>query len=64
MNQKREEITRFLDHELLPQVKAAFAQYRPADKKAIKEKEDLFAKVKKNQQICKSSRRNIYYYFT
>lgn len=35
MNQKRDEITRFLDHELLPQVKAAFDQYRPADKKVI-----------------------------
>jgi len=35
MNQKREEITRFLDIELLPQVKAAFDEYRPADKRAI-----------------------------
>ena len=35
MNQKQDEITRFLDHELLPQVKAAFDQYRPADKKVI-----------------------------
>jgi adenine-specific DNA-methyltransferase len=35
MNQKRGEITRFLDHELLPQVKAAFDLYRPADKKVI-----------------------------
>jgi len=31
MNQKRGEITRFLDHELLPQVKAAFdfMRFRP-----------------------------------
>src|SRR5271157_3778271 len=35
MNQKRDEISRFLDKELLPQVKAAFAQYRPADKKEL-----------------------------
>lgn len=35
MNQKRDEITRFLDTELLPQVKAAIAQYHPADKKAL-----------------------------
>ncbi len=35
MNQKRDEISRFLDAELLPQVKAAFDQYRPADKKVI-----------------------------
>ena len=38
MNQKRDEINRFLENELLPQVKAAFDQYRPADKKAIEEK--------------------------
>jgi adenine-specific DNA-methyltransferase len=35
MNQRRVEITRFLDTDLLPQVKAAFDQYHPADKKAI-----------------------------
>jgi len=35
MNQKRDEITRFLDHDLLPQVKSSFDQYRPADKKVI-----------------------------
>jgi len=35
MNQKRDEITRFLDKELLPQVREAFAQYRPADKKTM-----------------------------
>lgn len=35
MNQKRDEITRFLEKELLPQVKAAFAQYRSADKKVL-----------------------------
>ena len=38
MNQKRDEITRFLDHELLPQVKTAFEQYRPADKKVLEDK--------------------------
>jgi adenine-specific DNA-methyltransferase len=35
MNQKRDEITRFLEKELLPQVKTAFAQYQPADKKVL-----------------------------
>ncbi len=35
MNQKRDEISHFLDSELLPQVKKAFDQYRPADKKVI-----------------------------
>ena len=38
MNQKRDEITRFLDTELLPQVKMAFEQYHPADKKVLEEK--------------------------
>ena len=40
MNQKRGEITRFLDHDLLPQVKTAFEQYRPADKNVLQEKLD------------------------
>ena len=37
MNQKRDEITRFLDSELLPQVKASFKQYHPADKKVLED---------------------------
>ena len=32
MNQRRDDITRFLNKELLLQVKTAFAQYHPADK--------------------------------
>jgi len=32
LNQKREEITRFLDKELLPQVQAAFADYATGGK--------------------------------
>jgi adenine-specific DNA-methyltransferase len=32
MNQKRDEIVRFLDRDLLPQVQAAFAHYQSADK--------------------------------
>lgn len=35
MNQKRDEIVRFLDNDLLPQVKSAFGQYRSADKSVI-----------------------------
>ena len=35
MNQKRDEVERFLDKDLLPQVKAAFEKYRPADKAAL-----------------------------
>ncbi len=38
MNQKRDEINRFLEKDLLPQVKTAFAQYQPVDKKALEEK--------------------------
>lgn len=32
MNQKRDEVVRFLDHDLLPQVQQAFQQYKSADK--------------------------------
>jgi adenine-specific DNA-methyltransferase len=35
MNQKRDEIVRFLDNDLLPQVKEAFSQYRSADRSVI-----------------------------
>ncbi|HPC83641.1 MAG TPA: hypothetical protein P5234_09735 [Thermoanaerobaculaceae bacterium] len=35
MHAKSAEVTQFLEQGLLPQVKAAFAQYRPADKAAI-----------------------------
>ena len=35
MNQKRDEILRFLDQDLLPQVKAAFAEYQSADKSVL-----------------------------
>ena len=36
MHARSEEITRFLDKDLLPQVKASFAAYQPADRAAIK----------------------------
>ena len=32
MNQKRDEVVRFLEKDLLPQVKEAFGQYKSADK--------------------------------
>ena len=35
MNQKRDEVVRFLDKDLLPQVQAAFAQYKSADKSIL-----------------------------
>ncbi len=38
MNQKREEVSQFLEHELLPQVREAFAEYESSGK-AEKEKE-------------------------
>jgi adenine-specific DNA-methyltransferase len=37
MNQKREEVVRFLDKDLLPQVKKAFEAYKPADKAILQE---------------------------
>lgn len=37
MHAKSGEVTAFLDHELLPQVKEAFALYQPADKAAIEQ---------------------------
>lgn len=40
MNAKRDEITRFLESELLPQVKEAFQHYRSADKAALQEELD------------------------
>ena len=35
MNQKRDEVVRFLDKDLLPQVKEAFSQYKSADKSVL-----------------------------
>lgn len=35
MNQKRDEVVRFLDKDLLPQVQAAFKQYKSADKSVL-----------------------------
>ncbi len=37
MHAKSAEVTQFLERDLLPQVKAAFAQYQSADKGAIEE---------------------------
>ena len=37
MHARSAEVTQFLEKDLLPQVKAAFAQYRPADKAAIEQ---------------------------
>jgi adenine-specific DNA-methyltransferase len=40
MNQKRDEIVRFLDNDLLPQVKEAFTQYKSADKSEFQKELD------------------------
>src|SRR5947199_7497145 len=40
MNQKRDEIVRFLDKDLLPQVQEAFTAYKPADKAALQKELD------------------------
>jgi len=40
MHAKSGEVTRFLEQDLLPQVKASFAQYQPADKAAIENELD------------------------
>jgi len=40
MNQKRDEITRFLEKDLLPQVKGSFAKYQPADRSVIQKQLD------------------------
>ena len=37
LHARAEEVTRFLDQDLLPQVKAAFAQYQLADKATLEE---------------------------
>ena len=48
MHAKSGEVSQFLRQDLLPQVKAAFAQYRPADKAAIeKELAELRAGIEK-----------------
>src|SRR5947208_16798908 len=46
MNQKRDEVVRFLDKDLLPQVQQAFKQYKSADKSVLQgELEKLVATV-------------------
>src|ERR1700691_5362723 len=48
MHAKSGEVTQFLDKDLLPQVRAAFEQYQPADKAALeKELKDLTAGIEK-----------------
>jgi len=45
MNQKREEIEQFLDRDLLPQVKTAFAQFKGEDLQAVRDELDKLKKT-------------------
>ncbi|MDE2826813.1 MAG: DNA methyltransferase [Bacteroidota bacterium] len=48
MHAKSVEVSRFLDYDLLPQVKAAFLQYRPAEKARLeKELSDVIAGIER-----------------
>jgi len=48
MHARAEEITRFLDHELLPQVQEAFSKYRTADKAELeKELQEVISGIEK-----------------
>ncbi len=44
MNQKRDEVVRFLEKDLLPQVKEAFSQYKSADKDELQKELDKLVK--------------------
>ena len=44
MNQKRDEVVRFLEQDLLPQVKEAFSQYKSADKAELQKELDKLVK--------------------
>ena len=44
MNQKRDEVVRFLEKDLLPQVKEAFSQYKSADKTELQKELDKLVK--------------------
>jgi len=48
MNAKREEITRFLDNDLLPQVQEAFKEYKSSDKAEIQKELDRVIERVKN----------------
>jgi adenine-specific DNA-methyltransferase len=51
MNQKRDEIVRFLDNDLLPQVQSAFGQYRSADKTAVQNELDKLVESVKSARM-------------
>lgn len=55
MNQKREEVTNFLNNELVPQVKKAFDKYRNADVEAIKQQMEELEKKLNEMGVAKDS---------
>ncbi|WP_052455677.1 site-specific DNA-methyltransferase [Bhargavaea cecembensis] len=55
MNQKREEVTNFLNNELLPQVKKAFDKYRNADVEAVKQQMEELEQKLNEMGVAKDS---------
>nr|WP_255723512.1 site-specific DNA-methyltransferase [Sporosarcina sp. ACRSL] len=55
MNQKREEVSRFLDKDLVPQVKRAFEKYKDADLETIKEEINKLEKQLTDMGVPKES---------
>ncbi|WP_371068834.1 site-specific DNA-methyltransferase [Sediminibacillus sp. JSM 1682029] len=55
MNQKREEVTNFLNNELVPQVKKAFDKYRNADVEAIKQQMEELEQKLNEMGVAKDS---------
>lgn len=55
MNQKREEVSRFLNKDLIPQVKQAFEKYKDADIETIKEEINKLEKQLEDMGVAKES---------
>ncbi len=51
MNQKREEIERFLDKELLPQVKQEFTRYKSAEARERQKELEMLVKTLKDADV-------------
>lgn len=55
MNKKRDEVTRFLNHELVPQVQSAFEKYKNADVEVIKQQMEELKKKLNEMGVAKDS---------
>lgn len=55
MNQKREEVTNFLNNELIPQVKKAFDKYKNADVESVKQQIEELEQKLKEMGVAKES---------